>query len=78
MANMRRIIAHNLKATRLAMGITQLVAARQCGITERSYGKIERGQDNITLDTIVKLMEGLNITWQQLGQDEGWEMIRSK
>lgn len=78
MADMRRIIAHNLKATRSAMGITQLEAARQCGITERSYGKIERGQDNITLDTIVKLMKGLNITWQQLGQDEGWEMIRSK
>ncbi len=68
---MKQIIGRNIKAKRLELGISQLEAAKQCGLSIRSYGKIERAQENLSLHTLERIMKGLDISWQEIGEEKG-------
>jgi DNA-binding XRE family transcriptional regulator len=50
--------ARSLRAER---GLPQEALAAQAGIDRSYYGAIERGEFNVTLDTIVKIARALNV-----------------
>lgn len=66
---MEKIIASNIVARRTTLNLSQEKAAEQCGISTRNYGRIERGEGNPTLTVLVKIIDGLSMTWEQLGAD---------
>lgn len=56
-----RIVALRKKA-----GITQEELSFRCGIHRAYMGTIERGEKSVTLDTVVKIANGLNIEIKEL------------
>ena len=59
-------VGRTLRSVRAQSGYSQEAFARHCGIDRANYGAIERGEFNVTLDTIVKLAAGLGITVAEL------------
>ena len=51
-----------VRAARSERGYSQEAFARHAGLDRAYCGGIERGEFNITLDTIVKLATGLSVT----------------
>lgn len=54
----REEIGEQLKAMRLAQGLTLREAASRCGVSFQMLGQIEKGQ-NTTIDRIEAIIEGL-------------------
>lgn len=57
-----RQIGNKLYQLRKQYGLTQLEAATQAGVSEKTYAQFERGALNVRLDTIAKVCEAFNIT----------------
>jgi transcriptional regulator with XRE-family HTH domain len=53
-------LARAIRATREKSGQSQEKAARRAGVDRSYFGAIERGEFNISLDTIVKIAAGLD------------------
>lgn len=59
-------IAANLKLFRTAKNLTQDQLALRSGLSRGYLGQIERGQVNITIDTVGMLADGLGVDAYQL------------
>jgi transcriptional regulator with XRE-family HTH domain len=59
-------LGHTLRTARAQRGYSQEAFAAQAGLDRANYGAIERGEFNVTLDTIVKLAAGLQISAGEL------------
>ena len=59
-------IKSNLRRIRIAQNLTQEEAAFRCGISTRHYSTIENGEVNMSITTLDKLCEGLNVTPYEL------------
>ncbi len=57
-----RALARVIRSTRERRGYSQEGFARQVGLDRSYFGAIERGEFNVTLDTIVKIARGLGTT----------------
>jgi transcriptional regulator with XRE-family HTH domain len=55
-------LAKAIRSTREQSGHQQESAARRIGIDRAHYGAIERGEFNVTVDTLVKVADGLDTT----------------
>lgn len=55
------VLAKNLKRIRKSSGKTQAEFAAFVGLTQRGYGKIERGDTHTTLDRIDMLANALGV-----------------
>lgn len=49
-----------IRKLRISKGIKQYTIAKKIGITSVGYGKIERGESNITLERLCQISEALN------------------
>lgn len=58
----RRTIAANVRQRRLELGLTQADAAEQIGMATRHLQKLEAGELNVTIDTLSKVVEALDMT----------------
>ncbi len=58
---LKKKFGKHLKATREAKGMSLLQVSYNCTIDESHISKIEQGQFNISLGTIVELAKGLDI-----------------
>ena len=56
-----KIIGHNLRILRDALGITQMEAARRIDISVSGYREIERGNANPTLRTVELIADGMSV-----------------
>ncbi|HTU79582.1 MAG TPA: helix-turn-helix transcriptional regulator [Solirubrobacteraceae bacterium] len=57
-----RAIGEAIRAIRLAQGFgSQEAFARHAGIDRSYYGAIERGEFNITIDTLMSVADGLGV-----------------
>ena len=65
-AELRRRLAANVRRFRLAVPLTIKQAAERVGMHWRHWQKIEAGQNNATLATIVRLATALNVTPAEL------------
>lgn len=52
---------NNLKEVRESQDLTQEVLAEKAGISANYYAKIERGEINMTVDTLRKIVEALGV-----------------
>ena len=59
-------IAHNIKIERAIKSITQAQLAELVGVHEKYIGVIEAGKQNITLKTLNKIANCLNIDISKL------------
>ncbi len=59
-------IAHNIKIERAIKCLTQAQLAELIGVHEKYIGKIEAGKQNITLKTLNKIANSLNIEITEL------------
>ena len=64
MANLRKNLAANVRHIRGEQ--TQQMFARKAGIHQATINRIEQGTQNITIDTIQKLCDGLKCTAGEL------------
>ncbi|WP_281284317.1 helix-turn-helix domain-containing protein [Homoserinimonas aerilata] len=55
-----------MRKVRLSRGLTQEVLAEQLGVTPRYLAGIERGERNLTLDSVDALAKQLGIETQSL------------
>ncbi len=63
---LRIVFGMNLKYYRMRQGLTQEEAAAKCDISSEYWGKMERGVQSATLDTVEKVSIGLNINARDL------------
>jgi DNA-binding XRE family transcriptional regulator len=59
-------LGRTLRSARARRGYSQETFAARAGLDRANYGAIERGEFNVTLDTIVKLAAGLQISASEL------------
>jgi transcriptional regulator with XRE-family HTH domain len=55
-----------IRAARCERGAPQEAFAARAGLDRSYYGAVERGEFNVSLDTIVKLAAGLNVSASEL------------
>ncbi|PFG69065.1 helix-turn-helix protein [Propionibacteriaceae bacterium ES.041] len=58
---LKRALGEQLRAIRLARGLTQEQTADQLGIIVRYYAGIERGEHNLSVDTVEALVGKLGL-----------------
>lgn len=57
---LRRILSESIKQRRKSIGLSQEALADLCGLHRTYIGGVERGERNITLETLVKIASALN------------------
>jgi transcriptional regulator with XRE-family HTH domain len=63
-----RALGQAIRASRKACGLTQEAFALKAEIDRSYYGAIERGEFNVTIDTLMKVASGLGMP--------AWEILR--
>ena len=72
------MLKDNIKKARLDAGLTQLEVAEKLGVAQAQYDRWENGGRNPKDDTVEKLAEILNTSFEILkGRDDGLEEIVS-
>ena len=66
MANIREVLAQNLKENRRKLGITQPMLAERAGLSTHYLGMIEIGRNFPTADVLERLAEALGINSNEL------------
>ena len=69
---LRVVFGMNLKYYRTRQGLTQEEAAAKCDISSEYWGKMERGAQAATIDTVEKVSAGLNIKAKDLLNENNW------
>ena len=69
---LRIVFGMNLKYYRTRKGLTQEEAAAKCDISSEYWGKMERGAQAATIDTVEKVSAGLNIKAKDLLNENNW------
>lgn len=73
-----KMLKDNIKKARLDAGLTQLEVAEKLGVAQAQYARWENGGRNPKDDTVEKLAEILNTSFEILkGRDDGLEEIVS-
>lgn len=60
------IVAKNLKRVRVELSLSQEELADKCGLHRTYIGAIERGERNLTLETLEKVASALSISPYEL------------
>jgi XRE family transcriptional regulator, regulator of sulfur utilization len=55
-------LAKAIRSVRVERGYAQEALAKRAGVDRSYYGAIERGEFNVSLDTMVKVADGLGTT----------------
>lgn len=59
---LKKILASNIRAIRLDKGLSQEQLANVCELHRTYIGSVERSERNITLSTLVKFANALNVS----------------
>lgn len=59
--DLQRTVGHNLRAYRLARGLSQEAFADVLGVHRTYMGGIERGERNLTLKSLEKIAAQINV-----------------
>ena len=55
-------IGKRIRAAREKAGLSQEVLAKRVGMTRANYARLEYGVTNVTLDTLLRVSKGLELT----------------
>ena len=64
--NPNRILAKKLRSYRIVQGLSQEAFAERCGLHRTYIGAIERGERNVTLDTLDEIAGALGVSSAEL------------
>ena len=64
--NLEEAVKRNVRALRLAAGISQKVFAERSGLSIRYISRLENEGGNLTLDVLERLAKGLNCSVAEL------------
>ncbi|WOQ17587.1 helix-turn-helix transcriptional regulator [Raineyella sp. W15-4] len=67
--DLQRIVGQNLRSYRQARGLSQEAFADQLGVHRTYMGGLERGERNLTLQSLERLAEELGVDPRELLQD---------
>ena len=62
----RRRVAMQVRRLRMVKGLTQEAVAAGAGLAPRHFQKIEAAEVNVTLDTLVKVADALDVDVSEL------------
>ena len=65
------LLGRNVRLKRRAADLSQEEFAELCGLHRTYVGGIERGERNVTLNTVAKLAAALNVEAPELLRDPG-------
>lgn len=63
---LQRIVGRNLRRHRLELGYSQEAFADHMGVHRTYFGAVERGERNLTLQTLEKIAEFLGVDPREL------------
>jgi transcriptional regulator with XRE-family HTH domain len=63
------LVGQAIRARRLALGLSQDHFADAIGMHRAYYSSLERGVRNLTINTLLKVAEGLGVTGSQILED---------
>ncbi|KOY14296.1 helix-turn-helix domain-containing protein [Paenibacillus xylanivorans] len=66
MKTLRNSVGERIRAIRKAKGLTQQQLAELSGLDDAYIGSVERGERNFSIDTLEKIILGLNIPIHQI------------
>ncbi|WFR63778.1 helix-turn-helix domain-containing protein [Paenibacillus amylolyticus] len=61
MTTLRNSVGERIRAIRKAKGLTQQQLAELSGLDDAYVGSVERGERNFSIDTLEKILTGLNV-----------------
>jgi transcriptional regulator with XRE-family HTH domain len=70
-ADLRQILAENVRRHRANMGVSQDEFAIQCGVHRTYVGSVERCERNVTLATLELFAKALGVSVPQLLTKDG-------
>jgi len=70
-ATIQQRLAQAVRGRREALDISQEAFADSIGMHRAYYGAIERGERNLTIETLARVAVGLNVTIATLAKDAG-------
>jgi transcriptional regulator with XRE-family HTH domain len=65
-SNLQIVLGHRIRESRLKKGFSQESFADHCGLHRTYMGGIERGERNVTIQTVLIIAKGLGITMSEL------------
>lgn len=68
--NIRKILGNRIRELRNSVGITQEKLGEKAGLSYKFIGEIERGQVNVSLDSLAKIAEALMVKVGDLFSEE--------
>ena len=72
-------IGNRIRAARKRLNLTQEQASERCDITASYYGNLERGDKIMSVETLIKISKGLNISADYIlfgeSTEEGNELL---
>ena len=71
-------VAKNAKAIRIQRGLSQQQLAKKTGLTVRYISRLENSAQNVTLDVLERLKDGLECSAAELIGDHGSETSNKK
>ena len=74
----QRTVGLNVRLRRLELGFSQEDFAQSAGIERARYGRIERGEANLTLRSIFALAENLRTDPRNLLNDIAFDSLREE
>lgn len=70
MENLRNLIGGRIRVIRKMKGLTQDKLAERSNLDDSYLGAIERGERNVSIDTIDKIIDALEVPYNELFQFE--------
>ncbi|MFT3945166.1 MAG: helix-turn-helix transcriptional regulator [Ancrocorticia sp.] len=67
--DLQKVVGRNLRAYRLEKGLSQEAFADFVGVHRTYMGGLERGERNLTLQSVERLAEALGLTPMELLED---------
>ncbi|MFN3453466.1 MAG: helix-turn-helix domain-containing protein [Pseudobdellovibrio sp.] len=65
----KKTVLHRIKMRRISLGLSQEVIAKEIQLTNGQYSRLERGDSEITLSNLIKLLEYLKLKFTDLDDD---------
>lgn len=64
--DLQELLGARIRSLREEQNLTQDALADLCGTNQGHIGKIERGENNLTLDTLIRIADGLHVSVRDL------------
>lgn len=77
MSDFLKLVGNRIRVIRRARGLTQEALAEKAELQPTYVGGVERGERNISLQTLEKIIEGLGITPYELFKFEELDMTET-